>query len=339
MTTFTTRSATWADVAQIVDLKNASSQSTRSTNCTAVHWQKRHWYESEINLETDSLLILDGETAVAYVEVTSEFPFVVYEMVGAVHPDFRQQELGTQLVQWVENRVQHTIEKAPAGTAVFIHNSIFDSNQPGRDLLEKHGYTMVRDFVYLRINMDEKPDTPVWADGIEVRPLQREDWVKAGPALHEAFQDHWGIIEYDGEEENETRTKPNPRETDPDAFDNAYFNSPGLCFVAWDEDEVAGVCLCNATTVEFPEAGYLGSLSVRRAWRKKEIGLALTLHILNVFYERGTTQVLTDTDGDGLTQAYRVYQKAGMEIFRREHVYEKMVRSGQDLVKRTLLPA
>ena len=84
--------ATWGDVKAIVALRNASSQSTRGSDVTAVHWQKRQWYDTGIDLESDSLLVLDGETAVAYVELSSEFPFVVYEMVGAVHPDYRQRD-------------------------------------------------------------------------------------------------------------------------------------------------------------------------------------------------------------------------------------------------------
>ncbi len=337
---FQTRPVTWANVSAIVALRNASSQETRGTDVTAVHWQKRRWYESGINLNSDSLLIFDGETAVAYAELTSEAPFVVYEMAGAVHPDYRQQGLGTELVKWAENRVQQSLAKAPEGTAVFIQNSTFDSNQPGRDLLEIHNYKIVRDFVYLQIHMDSKPPEPVWPDGIEARPLQTSDWAKVGPALHEAFMDHWGIVEYEADEKDAAEPdKPNPRETDPEAFDNAYFNSPGLCFVAWDGDEVAGSCLCNATTIEYPQAGYLGSLSIRRPWRRLGLGRALTLQALNAFYTQGTTHVLTDTDGDGFTKAYRVYQKAGMEIFRRELVYEKTIRPGRDLVKRNLKDA
>ena len=131
------------------------------------------------------------------------------------------------------------------------------------------------------------------------------------------------------------------RETDVTAvfiqnsiFDSAYFNSPGLCFVAWDGDEVAGLCLCNATTFEYPEAGYLGSLSVRRRWQKLGLGRALTLHALRAFYDRGTSHVLTETDGDGFTKAFRVYEKTGMAIFRREFVFEKAIRPGRDLLKR-----
>jgi mycothiol synthase len=237
-----------------------------------------------------------------------------------------------------ENRVQQTINEAPEGVAIFIQNSVFDDNHPGRNLLAASGFTIVRDFVHLQIDMSQKPPDPVWPEGIEVRLLESGDWEKVGPALYEAFDDHWGNIEYEtGEtEETDEGIKPDPQKTDPQAFDSAYFNSPGLCFVAWDGDQVAGSCLCNATTVEYPEAGYIGSLSIRRPWRQHGIGRALTLHALKTFYERGTTHVLTDTDGDSLTKAFRVYQKAGMHIFRREYVYEKMIRPGRDFVKRKL---
>lgn len=331
------RAANWLDIHAVVDLRNASSQNTRGTDSTAVHWQKRHWYDSGIDLAADSILVLEGETVAAYAEIISESPYIVHEMVGVVHPCFRGQGLGTYLVNWAENRVQQAEEKAPKEAAIFIQNSIFDSNQPGRDLLSTEGFTIVRDFVYFQIDMKQKPPDPTWSTGIEVRPLEPGDWDKVGPALHEAFEDHWGNITYETGEspENPDELTQDSRQTDPEAFDPAYFNSPGLCFVAWDGGQVAGSCLCNATTVEFPEAGYIGSLSIRRPWRQRGIGRALILQALNVFFDQGTRRVLTDTDGDSLTKAYNVYQKAGMKIFRREHVYEKMIRSGRDFVKRT----
>ncbi len=333
------RPATWTDVDRLVELRNASSQNTRGTNVTADHWQRRHWHESGLNLKTNTLLVLDDEKAIGYVEITCETPYVVYEMAGVVHPDYRGQKIGTYLIVCAENRVNQDLDKAPEGTAVFIQNSTFDSNRPGRVLLAAHGFEGVRDFVYLQIGMDTPPPQPDVPTGIEIRELQSSDWEKVGPALNEAFQDHWGIVDHESsaEESGNNADKPSPKETDPEAFNPEYFNSPGLCYVAWDGDEVAGSCLCNATTVEFPGAGYLGSLSIRPKYRRRGIGLALTLQALNVYYERGTRQVYTDTDGDSFTKAYRLYQKAGMHIFRRELVYEKTIRSGKDLVKRNMV--
>jgi ribosomal protein S18 acetylase RimI-like enzyme len=96
-------------------------------------------------------------------------------------------------------------------------------------------------------------------------------------------------------------------------------------------EEVAGSCLGNAKTIEWPDSGKIGSLSVRRPYRRLGIGRALTLHALGRFYERGTRRVIIDTDADGFTGAYRLYQQAGMHIYRREVTYEKELRPGTEL--------
>ena len=62
---FQTRPAAWADVAEIVRLRNAGSQDTRGADVTAEHWQRRHYYDNGINLETDTQLAFDGERCVA----------------------------------------------------------------------------------------------------------------------------------------------------------------------------------------------------------------------------------------------------------------------------------
>jgi ribosomal protein S18 acetylase RimI-like enzyme len=327
------RPATTEDLLAIVALRNADAQDTRDTNVTADHAQMRAWLESGINLATDTQLVLapDG-TAVAYAQLVTEFPYVTYDINGYVQPTHRGQGIGSFLVQWAEERARQTADKAPLDTRIILHTSLFDSHQPGIALLQAQGFAQVRHFVHFRLAMDNPPPTPQMPPGITIRPLQASDWAQVGPALEEAFRDHWGAIEYDGEaEEDEVEETA---EHDPAIFNRDYFNSPGLCFVALDGEQVVGSCLCNAKTIEFPEAGYLGSLSIRRPYRRRGIGMALTLTALNAFYQRGTRTVLTDTDGRSFTEAYNLYQKAGMVIYRQQNVYEKELRPGRDLLKR-----
>lgn len=340
-TTFTTRPASHSDLGSIVSVRNLAAIESRGTPITADHWQQRHWLDNDVNLATDSLVacLADGRV-VGFVELITEPPYVLHQMTGAVHPAYRGQGIGSRLVQWAWLRAGQNIDKAPDNARLILHHNLFDSDEPGRALLLDNGFTAVREFVHLRLEMTAPPPTPTECEGIEIRPLQRTDWPKVGPALGEAFADHWGVLMFESEEDEEAdeedETPQPPR--DPSIFQPDYFNSPGLCFVAWAGDEVAGSCLCNAKTVENPDAGYLGSLSIRRPWRRRGIGLALTQYALAEFYKRGTRQLLTDTDGESFTQAYNLYQKVGMKIYRREIVYEKEIRPGVEWLRREVEP-
>ena len=55
------------------------------------------------------------------------------------------------------------------------------------------------------------------------------------------------------------------------------------------------------------------------------------LHAFRAFYDHGIRQVSTDTDADSFTGSYRLYLGLGMHIFRREYLYEKVIRPGREL--------
>jgi ribosomal protein S18 acetylase RimI-like enzyme len=101
-------------------------------------------------------------------------------------------------------------------------------------------------------------------------------------------------------------------------------------------DEIAGVSLCRSSLPEDPLLGRVDELAVRRPWRRQGIALALLHHTFAEFKRRGMERVGLGVDTSSLTGAYRLFEKAGMDRFQTFNTYEKILRPGRDLGKRSL---
>jgi ribosomal protein S18 acetylase RimI-like enzyme len=100
-----------------------------------------------------------------------------------------------------------------------------------------------------------------------------------------------------------------------------------------DGDEIAGVALCNPRLGPDRETGFVDILGVRRPWRKRGLGLGLLHHAFGEFLTRGYKQVGLGVDTKNLSGATRLYKKAGMRVARELVVYEKELRTGEELSK------
>jgi ribosomal protein S18 acetylase RimI-like enzyme len=74
--------------------------------------------------------------------------------------------------------------------------------------------------------------------------------------------------------------------------------------------------------------GWVGTIGVRRPWRKKGLGLALLRHTFGEFYKRGMTTIGLGVDAANITGATRLYQRAGMHVASEFALYEKELRAG-----------
>ena len=180
--------------------------------------------------------------------------------------------------------------------------------------------------------MEGEPDTPVWPEGISLRPYNPDRDARAVyEADEEVFQDHFGFIKEDPEEGFE---KFMHHMTGDDSYD------PSLWFLAVDEkDEIVAICLCRRYGAEDRDAGYVSSLGVKRPWRRQGIAQALLLEAFSEYYKRGKTKVDLGVDAKSLTGATDLYRKAGMFVLRQFDLYEKELRPGKDLSVNTLEPS
>ncbi len=326
---FIARSAALDDADIVADLFRIYSLATAGVEDLNAEETRNSWQSPGFNPDTDIRLVFttDGQLA-AYVEVWVNSKLPVHPFIWAcVHPNFIGKGLGTYVTAWGEERCRQVIDILPADLRLAARVASFSTNQPARHLFEELKWTHIRSYYTMRIDMVSAPSMPVWSEGIELRPYTSENLRTVYSAHREAFRDHFGYVEVPFESGLE-QFKHN-LENDPQ-------HDPSLWFIAWDGNEIAGYCLCRASSPSDHEAGYVNILGVRRAWRKHGLGLALLQYAFGEFYRRGQMHVELGVDADSLTGALRLYEKAGMYIHRQNDMFEKELRPGREVAVESL---
>lgn len=322
---YTVRGATLEDIPACVELFNTWAMKEMGHRELSGEEVRTEWKSEEFIPEEDTRIVFapDG-TLVAYVEVWTRNASPVHPWIwGRVHPDYYGLGLGTELTQWAEKFSLRVLDLLPPDVRVTHEIGIDHRAKPALELFENMGYTPVRSFYQMRIEMDAEPPAPRWVDDIALKPFDPEcDLEAVYWAVLDSFRDHYGFLE-------EPFEVGFPRfvhyMTKTDNYD------PALWFIAWDGSAIAGICICRPRSFEDDKMGWVAELGVRRAWRKRGLGLALLQHSFGKFYERDVTKVGLGVDAGSLTGALRLYEKAGMYVFSQFDKYEKEIRAGVEI--------
>jgi mycothiol synthase len=216
----------------------------------------------------------------------------------------RETALYERLLDWGEERAQ----TVTAGRRGRTHTSAEQDDDVLSDVLRGRGYDLVRHFFTMEIDLSAEPAQPVWPDGISVRTFRNGEERAVYDVDMEAFQDHWDFF-------------PVPFEDWRQYFLDASDFDPEAWFLAVDGDEIAGTALCRSE--RRPGEGWVNVLAVRRPWRRRGLGTALLLHSFHELRRRGRTSVGLNVDGENLTGAVQLYERAGMHVAHREDSYRK----------------
>jgi ribosomal protein S18 acetylase RimI-like enzyme len=100
---------------------------------------------------------------------------------------------------------------------------------------------------------------------------------------------------------------------------------PSLFLLACEGEKIVGLVLGLKGTPEDPETLYVDDVAVLRPWRRRGIAQALLLALLGEAYRRGMRRATLEADADNETGAIRVYEKAGMHVWREALAFGKQI--------------
>jgi ribosomal protein S18 acetylase RimI-like enzyme len=237
----------------------------------------------------------------------------VYDMSGNVLTEFRRRGLGTALLAWTLDRIRVRAAIEDPGIEVVVQGGAEERETGHRAILDRAGFVPTRHFFLMhRASLDDVPDVPL-PEGLEVRPVAEDQRRAIIAAEFEAFRDHWGAREM---------TEGAVRAT----LEMAELNTD-LWVVAWDGDQIAGA-VENWIWPEENEKlgvqrGWLERISVRRPWRRRGLGRALTAASLIRLREAGLVEAMLGVDSGNPNGALGLYEGLGFTIHSRSAAYRR----------------
>jgi mycothiol synthase len=259
---------------------------------------------------------IDGTVvALATVERALRAGRPMYDLHGDVAPDQRRRGIGRALLHENLRRARERADEVDDPFPITVRGFAEITEVGQRALLDSEGFTINRWFFLMRRpTLDDIPEAPLPA-GIELRPVTPEHHRAIFDAEFEAFRDHWQPHDYD-EAEFESQHKKADIDTD-------------LWVVAWDGDEIAGVVQNWIWRDENErlgvKRGWLEHISVRRPWRRRGLGRAITAESLRRLRAAGMTDAMLGVDAENPTGALGLYERLGFVVDQRASAYVRTV--------------
>ena len=261
---------------------------------------------SFVMLERDTTVVEEGGLAVAFGGVMRDPAALgsAMDWFGVVDPAHLGRGLGSWLVEWAFGVAA---VRAPEEGPFDVRTNIPAPDAPARALLTAYGLRHVRTMWTMHRDVTGGVEAVEPPAGVTVRSFEpgrdeRTFWEVA----ESAFEGHFGHV-------------PSPFESWEDEWYRANDWNPDRVLLA----EVDGVVVGETAWVEAGADGYIPSLGVLAAHRRRGIGTALLRTTFLRIAEAGFAHATLSVDSENTTGAVGLYRSVGMEPVRESHVFER----------------
>ena len=289
----------------------------------------KEWTEPDFDLSKSSLGIVNcAGRLLGYAALfATEEPPVRPWFAWGVDPAQGTQAIRAKLLAWAQDKASAAIARCPPEARVSVWGGVYQGYRADECALEAAGFAPTRLWHEMRIDMTERPAAVDLPAGFVLRPYRKaEDLPVLVDVARDAFSDHYGHIEQSFEKDLEQFRH---------WFHGSPYFDPDRVLLAVDEatGTVAGCVLPLTEYHRRPGVGYVDTVGVRRAYRRRGLASALLRRSFADYWDRGMPSVCLEVDGASLTNALTLYERVGMSVTHSFVTYEKVLREGVELAK------
>ncbi len=185
------RSAQWTDLNAVAQLMYEAWKDDGDVTMAATPEDlKIRWQTASFNLEQDTFVVetLDGRI-VGFDQFENRYMHAILETEGYTHPEFKGRGIGTSLLRTVEKRAYEEMHLAESDVRISLRSPINHRDQAAHELHRKEGYTPLRYYWRMEINLTAPPAPANFSEGIELRPFVKDEHARTVlDAQNESFR-------------------------------------------------------------------------------------------------------------------------------------------------------
>ncbi len=265
----------------------------------------------DVELGKDLVGAFAGDQMVGYFAVvprtaTQEYHKVALE--GAVHPDWREQGIGTRLATAMLERAKTVHAQRHPDLPARYTLSGLSGNLAQQDLMAGRGLTPERWTFSMRADLTEVVSPQPIPEGFELRRYDACPAEAMHAAHNAAFVDHPNFTPW-------SETMWRQWVTESRNF------RPEHSFVVVDSqrgDRIAAYVQTNEYDAYFEMTGrretFVAKLGTRREYRGRGLATTLLQHCLKAYREARYDEAALDVDSENPTGALGIYTRAGFEV-------------------------